>query len=113
MHPQLLSLGMVKVPLPCSSALWQAKTAIEWERQMDRTCQPSRASSLRSLKASVELFLQPRYEQTRQRRRGVLQIFSENALLLQILIHGLASAVFEHRFRGVDSGCAPGINISK
>jgi hypothetical protein len=113
MHPQLLSLGMIKVPLPCSPALWQAKTAIEWEKQMDQTRQPSRSSSLRSLKGSIELLLQPRYDQIRQRRRGALQIFSENALLLQILIHGLASAVFEHRFRGVDSGCAPGINISK
>ncbi|KAG0649311.1 Nicotinate catabolism cluster-specific transcription factor [Hyphodiscus hymeniophilus] len=101
------------VPLPCSPALWQAKTAIEWERQMEKTRHPSRASSLRSLKASVELLLQPRNDHTRQRRRGALQHFDGNALLLEILIHGLASAVLEHRFRGVDSGCAPGINKIK
>jgi hypothetical protein len=104
---------MIKLPLPCSPGLWQAKTATEWERQMELARPTSRVSSLRSLRSAVELLLPAHCDHSRQRRRGTLQVFSSSAFTLQVLIHGLASAVFEHRFRGVDSGCAQGIHILK
>ncbi|KAH8799764.1 fungal-specific transcription factor domain-containing protein [Xylogone sp. PMI_703] len=108
MHPSLLSLGMIKLPLPCLPALWQAKSATEWERQMEQTRQTSRVSSLRTLRSSIELLLPAHCDHSRQRRRGALAVFSASAFILQILIHGLASAIFEHKFRGVNSGCSMG-----
>lgn len=113
MHPAHLSLGMIKLPLPCSPSLWQAKSAIEWERQLELTRQPYRTASLRNLRSSIELLLPAHCDHSRQRRRGALVVFSASAFILQILIHGLASAIFEYKFRGVNSGCSPGIQALK
>ena len=113
MHPSLLSLGMIKLPLPCSPTLWQAKTASEWERHMEETRQSSRTPSLRTLRSALELLLPVHCDHSRQRRRGTLQIFSSSAFTLQVLVHGLASAIFEHKFRSVESGCSPGIHALK
>ena len=109
MHPSLLSVGMMKLPLPCSTALWQAKSADEWARQMNREKQSSRVSTVKSLRASIELLLSCP-DQSRLRR---LVGFSAGAFTLQILIHGLASAVFEHKFRSVDSGYSEAFNTVK
>ncbi|RFU29581.1 hypothetical protein B7463_g6767, partial [Scytalidium lignicola] len=113
MHPSLLSLGMIKLPLPCLPALWQAKSAVEWERQMEQTRQTNRAPSLRTLRGSIELLLPAHCDHSRQRLRGALLVFGSSAFILQVLIHGLASAVFEHKFRGINSGCTLGIQTLK
>lgn len=113
MHPTLLSLGMIKLPLPCSPALWEAQTADEWAREMEETGQRSRSSYLRSLQASIEVLLREQCDHSKQRQRGSLQVFSSSAFTLQVLIHGLASAVLEFRFRSVDTRCTSDLHILK
>ena len=113
MHPSLISVGMLKIPLPSSPETWQATTAVEWERQMGLSRQPSRARSIRSLQASIGLLFPLRSDHPSHGKREALQEFSSSPLTMQILVHGIASTVCEHRFRTVESACAPSINLLK
>ncbi|KFY33449.1 hypothetical protein V494_07621 [Pseudogymnoascus sp. VKM F-4513 (FW-928)] len=111
MHPALLTLGMLKLPLPSPPSLWLAKSAGDWSRQTESSRPPPRASSLRTLRSALELLIPVHCTHPRPRRRAALQLFCSSAFTLQILIHGLASAVFEHKFRGVEAGCSPGLQL--
>jgi hypothetical protein len=75
--------------------------------------QPSQARPIRSLQASVGLLFPLRSDHLSHGRREALQDFSSSPLALQILIHGIASTVCEHRFRTVDSACGPSIHLLK
>jgi hypothetical protein len=113
MHPSLISTGMLKIPLPSSSAVWQASTAIEWERHVALARQPSPARSMRSLQASLEMLLPLRTDHAQYGKRDNFLDFSSNPFTVQIFIHGIASAVCEHRFRTVDSACGPSVDVLK
>jgi hypothetical protein len=110
MHPSLLSLGMIKLPLPCAPALWEAQNATEWVRHMEET---RRASYAKNLRDSIEFLLRDHCEHSRQRQRETLHMYGSSAFTLQVLIHGLASAVLEHKFRSVDSQCTSSLHVLK
>jgi hypothetical protein len=110
MHPSLLSLGMIKLPLPCAPALWEAQNATEWVRHMEET---RRASYVKNLRDSIEFLLRDHCEHSRQRQRETLHMYGSSAFTLQVLIHGLASAVLEHKFRSVDSQCTSSLHVLK
>ncbi|OBT73201.1 hypothetical protein VF21_08720 [Pseudogymnoascus sp. 05NY08] len=109
MHPALLTLGMLKLPLPSPPSLWLAKSAADWHRQTEKTRPPPRTSSLRTLRLALELLIPVHCTHSRPRRRAASHHFCSSAFTLQILVHGLASAVFEHKFRGVEAGSSPGL----
>jgi hypothetical protein len=93
MHPSLLSVGDIKVPLPCSPLLWQAATSREWDEEMKRNRSPNRKRSDYSLHASLELLIPAHGGQYRPGRQSALEDLSSNPFTLQILIHAIASAV--------------------
>ncbi|KFY64612.1 hypothetical protein V496_03149 [Pseudogymnoascus sp. VKM F-4515 (FW-2607)] len=111
MHPALLTLGMLKLPLPSPPSLWLAKSADDWSRQTKNSRPPPRTSSLRTLRSALELLIPVHCTHSRPRRRATLQLFCSSAFTLQILVHGLASAVFEHKFRGVEAGYSPSLQL--
>lgn len=111
MHPALLTLGMLKLPLPSPPSLWLAKSAADWSRQTEKSRPPPRTSSLRTLRAALELLIPVHCTHPRPRRRAALELFCSSAFTLQILIHGLASAVFEHKFRGIEAGYSPSLQV--
>jgi hypothetical protein len=111
MHPAILALNMLKLPLPSPSSLWLAKSAADWSRQQENARAPPRNSSLRTLRSALELLIPVHCTHARPRRRATLQLFCSSAFTLQILIHGLTSAIFEHKFRGVDSGSSPSLQL--
>ena len=111
MHPALLTLGMLKLPLPSPPSLWLAKSAADWSRQSENSRPPQRTSSLRTLRSALELLIPVHCTHPRPRRRPALKLFCSSAFTLQILVHGLASAVFEHKFRGVEAGNSPGLQL--
>ncbi|KFY48609.1 hypothetical protein V495_01190 [Pseudogymnoascus sp. VKM F-4514 (FW-929)] len=111
MHPALLTLGMLKLPLPAPPSLWLAKSAADWSRQTEKSRPPPRTSSLRTLRSALELLIPVKCTHSRPRHRAARELFCSSAFTLQILIHGLASAVFEHKFRGLDAGCSPGLQL--
>ncbi|OBT56684.1 hypothetical protein VE04_03559 [Pseudogymnoascus sp. 24MN13] len=111
MHPALLTLGMLKLPLPSPPSLWLAKSAADWSRQTEKTRPPPRTSSLRTLRSALELLIPVHCTHSRPRRRAAFELFCSSAFTLQILVHGLASAVFEHKFRGIEAGCSPGLQL--
>ncbi|OBT65092.1 hypothetical protein VE03_05224 [Pseudogymnoascus sp. 23342-1-I1] len=111
MHPALLTLGMLKLPLPSPPSLWLVKSAADWSRQTKNSRPPPRTSSLRTLRSALELLIPVHCTHSRPRRRATLQLFCSSAFTLQILVHGLASAVFEHKFRGVEAGYSPSLQL--
>lgn len=111
MHPALLTLGMLKLPLPSPPSLWLAKSALDWSRQSENSRPPPRTSSLRTLRSALELLIPVHCTHSRPRRRATLQLFCSSAFTLQILVHGLGSAVFEHKFRGIEAGYSPSLQM--
>jgi hypothetical protein len=104
---------MLKIPLPSSSAVWQASTATEWETAMTMTRQPSRGRSMQSLQAALEMILPMRTDHPQYGKRDSLRDFFSNPFAIQIFIHGIASTVFEHRFRTVESACRNSVDVLK
>jgi hypothetical protein len=89
MHPTLLSTGMLKLPLPCSPKLWEAKSANEWKDEMSRS-QPQH--SMDNLQMSLRVLLGNNDE---SQSRTLLGGFEPNPFGMQILVQGLLSAVLE------------------
>ncbi|KAK2774632.1 hypothetical protein FQN52_004245 [Onygenales sp. PD_12] len=99
-HHASLSVGMMKLPLPSHPSLWEASSALEWEAQMRQAKRPGR-SRFHSLQSAVEALLSMRDSDS---KRDSLQRFNlSNPLSLHIIIHGIASAIGDAKYRSVAS----------
>jgi hypothetical protein len=68
---------------------------------------------MQSLQAALEMILPMRTDHPQYGKRDILRDFCSNPFAIQIFIHGIASTVFEHRFRTVDSACRPSVDVLK
>jgi hypothetical protein len=68
---------------------------------------------MQSLQAAIEMLLPMRTDHPQYGKRDILRDFCSNPFAIQIFIHGIASTVFEHRFRTVDSACRPSVDVLK
>ncbi|KAG4427896.1 hypothetical protein IFR05_016621 [Cadophora sp. M221] len=89
MRPPLLSSSMLDLPLPCSSNIWQATTAIEWENEMVRFKDSSNNSTPLKLRSLLEIFLGhnhpgPEYD-----------IYFQDPVILDIMIHAIGSEILD------------------
>ncbi|QVM12437.1 hypothetical protein D8B26_007066 [Coccidioides posadasii str. Silveira] len=99
-HHALLSVGMMKLPLPSPSAVWEARTAAEWETQL-RQIKKSTRSRYYSLDSAVESVMSMRDP---DHKREFMQCFNvSNPLSIHLLIHGIAAAISDSKYRSVAS----------
>lgn len=95
-----LSVTMMKRSLPCSTSLWQAPTAEDWEVQInaDKHVRQHNRHGLHSL---VEHLLTAR--ESEFKRDNWYRFEAVNALSSYISIHGLIAAIAEDKYRVVES----------
>lgn len=99
-HHALLSANMMKLPLPSPSTVWEASTAPEWETQM-RQLKRSTRSRYYSLDSAVESIMSLKDP---DHKREFMQCFNvSNPLSIHFLIHGIAAAISDAKYRGVAS----------
>ncbi|WEW61368.1 hypothetical protein PRK78_006858 [Emydomyces testavorans] len=99
-HHALLSVGMMKLPLPSPSAVWEAPTVTEWETQL-RQLKKSTRSRYYSLDSAVESILSMKDP---DHKREFMQCFNgSNPLSIYLLIHGIAAAISDVKYRSVAS----------
>lgn len=97
-HHASLSISMMKLPLPSHPSLWEASNALEWESQVRDTKRTNR-SRYNSLQAAVEAIMPTN---NLNHNREYLQRFNIlNPLSLYLLIHGIASAIGDLKYRSV------------
>ncbi|PGH10643.1 hypothetical protein AJ79_05357 [Helicocarpus griseus UAMH5409] len=106
-HHASLSVGMMKLPLPSHPSLWEAPSASDWEAQMRQVKRPGR-SRFYSLQSSVESLMSIRDPEL---KREFFQRHSlSNQLSLHLLIHGIASAIGDAKYRSIVSSSTPAIH---
>ncbi|KAK2746856.1 hypothetical protein FQN57_002898 [Myotisia sp. PD_48] len=99
-HHALLSVRMMKLPLPSHPSLWDAQTASAWEEQMRHFKRPNRSRYF-SLESAVKSILSMK---DADHRREFLQCFNNpNPLTLHILIHGIVSAIGDANYRSTST----------
>jgi hypothetical protein len=98
MTPANTDLETLDLPLPAPSSLWLAESAAEWSYQVENARTLPRKSHLLTFHSAVELLIA---NGNKPCRREALKIFSSDAFTLQILIHGVASAILKHKLPGV------------
>ncbi|KAJ9616791.1 hypothetical protein H2200_000510 [Cladophialophora chaetospira] len=109
-HLATVSVGMMKLPLPSCPSLWQAPTAALWEAQMQQTKRSNR-SKYYSVHKSVEALSSIRDPEM---KREFLQRFgSSNPLALNILIHGVASAIGDDKYRTISTSSSLATRLLK
>ncbi|PGH12674.1 hypothetical protein AJ80_06617 [Polytolypa hystricis UAMH7299] len=107
-HHASISVSMMKLPLPSHQALWEASNALEWETQMRQLKRPTR-SRYNSLQAAVESLMS--LKDSAHKRENLQRFNMLNPFALHILIHGLASAIGDLRYRSVASSSTPATSI--
>ncbi|EZF25886.1 hypothetical protein H112_01899 [Trichophyton rubrum D6] len=99
-HHALLSVGMMKIPLPSRQSLWDAPSAVKWEDEM-RQLKKTTRSRYFSLDSAVQSILSMK---DAEHMREVLHWHSTpSPLSLHILIHGITSAIGDAKYRSVSS----------
>ncbi|KAK2867899.1 hypothetical protein FQN49_003354 [Arthroderma sp. PD_2] len=99
-HHALLSVGMMKIPLPSRQSLWDAPTAAKWEEEM-RQLKKTTRSRYFSLDSAVQSILSMK---DAEHMREILHWHSSpSPLSLHILIHGITSAIGDAKYRSVSS----------
>src|SRR6187402_639195 len=110
MHLPTLSTNMLKLPLPSSHTLWQARTASEWEDEMKRISSKERGINPLTLQSSMALLLG---NSDPSSKLGCALDIDErilNPIALNILIHCIASVALEHN-HAVPSASSNAINL--
>ncbi|KAM5478132.1 hypothetical protein McanMca71_003219 [Microsporum canis] len=99
-HHALLSVGMMKIPLPSRQSLWDAPSAVKWEEEMRQLKKTSRSRYL-SLDSAVQSILS--IKDADHMREVLLWHNTPNPLSLHIIIHGITSAIGDAKYRSVSS----------
>lgn len=99
-HHALLSVSMMKIPLPSHPSLWDATTAADWEIQL-RNLKKSSRSRYYCLDSAVESIMS--MKNFAQRKEFQQCFYPPNPLSLHILIHGIASAIGDSKYRSIGS----------
>lgn len=88
-YPNLQLASFLKLPLPCSSNLWNAKTPNEWKREVSQI-NPEVGTCY--LQTAIRILLG---DSQRSGNKIVQGDFKQNPFTMYILIQGIASAVIE------------------
>lgn len=91
-HQPRLSVNLMKLPLPSPQALWESRSAWQWQLKLRELKGPEQNRSRCSLQSGVEALLT---------RKEILPPFKNCRHQLSLLIHGVASAVIDLNQRQV------------
>lgn len=109
-HRAELSVCMMKLPLPSHPSLWEAKSAADWEVQM-RQSKKSARSKYFSLDSAVETIMSVR--ESEQKRESIQRYIASNPSSLNLIIHGIASAIGDNKYRSARSASSPAACLLK
>ena len=109
-HRAELSVCMMKLPLPSHPSLWEAKSAADWEVQM-RQSKKSARSKYFSLDSAVETIMSVR--ESEQKREAIQRYIASNPSSLNLIIHGIASAIGDNKYRSARSASSPAACLLK
>lgn len=109
-HRAELSVGMMKLPLPSHPSLWEARSAADWEVLM-RNGKKSSRSKYYSLDSAIGLIMSVR--ESEQKRESIQRYVASNPSSLHYLIHGIASAIGDNKYRCARSGTSPALCLLK
>lgn len=109
-HPTAIPVGMMRIPLPASRSLWEASTAAQWEIEMRRAKRSNR-SKYASMKTSVEALTSIRGLDLK--RLYLQRSDNSNSVGINILIHGIISAIADDKYRTVLSASSSATRIIK
>lgn len=109
-HHASLSVGMMKLPFPSAPSVWEAKSPSEWETQMRLAKQSTRAKFY-SLNSSIVALMS--IKDADHRHEFTSRFDSSNPFALHILIHGIASAIGDDKYRTVTSSSSFATHILK
>ncbi|KAI5303786.1 hypothetical protein KEM56_007192, partial [Ascosphaera pollenicola] len=91
-HQPRLSVNQLKLPLPSPRALWEARSAWEWQMKLREIRKSGQTHSWCSIQSGVEALLA---------RKEILQPFKKCRHQLSLLIHGIASTIMDLNQRQV------------
>src|SRR5699024_10688283 len=91
-------------------SLWGAKTAADWESQMRQTKKSARPKYF-SLSSAMESIMSIR--ESDHKRESLQRQAMSNPLSLHFLIHGIASAIGDVKYRSVSSTSAAASQVLK
>ncbi|KAK0110543.1 hypothetical protein ONS96_002149 [Cadophora gregata f. sp. sojae] len=89
MRHSMLSTSLLDLPLPYTTSIWQATTAVEWENELVRYKQATKNLATPKIGQLVALFL----------GHGILghehKLHSQDPFILEILVHAIVSKILD------------------